>query len=319
MRLAPIDQLKGLAIMAVVCYHLDDWRLDIDHKPFLLVIGWCVYAFLFAAGVLHRLKLDAMAPGEFIRQRTVRLLVPFVLIGSLMCTLRQLMEVTMQTELRLRYPPTLLGKIAGHMVLQQPMVAYPLYFFLLLLVISILFKLVKPGLGKGWNLTVCSGAALVATIICWVVTRQAHCTGFGFEMIFMGFFQYAVGYVLASGLTGPEARATWGLITGIGVVGLILGVPEFSLAVVPPLLFVVLSRGSKQGWRLKWLEFLGQRSGTIFAYHIPFVTGLLIVLFYKWGLPVYLNFALTFIATLVICSVLHEVLHRWKVFKWLRV
>jgi len=319
MRLATIDQLKGLAIMAVVCYHLDDWRLHIDHRPLLLIVGWCVFAFLFAAGLLHRLKLDAMPTGEFLRQRARRLLVPFALIGSLMCVIRQLMEATMGAELRLRYPPTLAGKIAGHFMLQDPMVAYPLYFFVLLLVVSVLFKLLKPGNGRGVNLTVCAGLSLGATVLSWAVTGRAHCTGFGLEMVLMGLFQYSAGYVLAESLTGAASRPMWYLTVGIGALGLVLRVPEFSLAAVPSLMFLVLTHGHKQSWRLPLLEYLGQRSGTIFAYHIPFVTGLLIVLFFKLGLPVYLNFTFTFIATLIVCSALHEVLYRWKVFKWFRV
>ena len=316
MRLASVDQLKGLAIMAVVVYHLDDWRLQLDRKAVLIAAGWCVFAFLFAAGVLHRLKAVEMPLGEFTRTRARRLLIPFVLIGVVMCSLRQVLEQISGGDLRLRYPPSLGGKIIGHLTLQEPMVAYPLYFFVLLFVVSVLFKLVQGKENKITRLNLMAAASLAGVVVCWFLTRKDHCTGFGLEMILMGLFQYTAGYMMAKEPAGKEAQAVWWLAAAIGLAGIFLHVPAFILAMVPMLLFTALS-GMKS--RLAWLSFIGQRSGTIFAYHIPFITGGLIVIFYRLGLPVGLNLTATFLFTLMLCTGLHWGLHRWSGFKWFRV
>ncbi len=319
MRLATIDQLKGLAIIGVVCYHLNDWRLAIDTGWLMMFIGWCVFAFLFAAGVLHGLKFTAKPTGEFIRQRTQRLLIPFLLIGTLMCTLRQVMEATGAIELRLRYPSTLGGKLLGHVLLETPMVAYPLYFFILLLVVSVLFKLLQASGLKEKQLPWLAVATLVLTVLAWRATDLLPVTGFGVQMVLLGLFQYACGHLMSRGSTPQECPVVWVLVGVLLLLSAVTQVPNFVLVAMPPLLFYVLGRAAQHGWKLQPLVFLGERSGTIFAYHVPFITGSLLVIFHKLGVPDALNLLLTLISTLAICSGIHYVLHRWTVFKWFRV
>jgi fucose 4-O-acetylase-like acetyltransferase len=319
MRLATIDQLKGLAIIGVVCYHLNDWRLTIDTGWLMMLFGWCVFAFLFAAGVLHGLKFTTKPAGEFIRQRTQRLLIPFLLIGALMCGLRQVMEATGTIELRLRYPATLGGKLLGHVLLETPMVAYPLYFFILLLVVSVLFKLLEAGGIKETHLPWVAVGTLVLSVLAWRATDVLPVTSFGLQMVLLGLFQYTCGHLMSRDSAPRACPVVWVLVGVLLLLSVVTRVPQFVLVAMPPLLFYALGCAGRNGWQLKPLVYLGERSGTIFAYHVPFITGSLLVIFHKLQVPDALNLLLTLVGTLAICSVIHYVLHRWAIFKWFRV
>ncbi len=320
MRIASIDQLKGLAIIGVVCYHLNDWRLGIDIGWMLMLIGWCVFAFLFAAGVLHGLKLEKKPATEFICQRARRLLVPFVLIGVIMCTLRQLLEASGSIDdLRTLYPPTLTGKIIGHLRLESPMVAYPLYFFVLLMVVSMIFKLLQAvGLSRS-RLPWLAGGALGISFLGWQQSHLLPVTGFGWQMIVMGIYQYTCGHLLSHGSAPGKCPIVW-IFTGILLLlSAVLQVPPFAEAAMPTLLFAGLERAEQHGWKLQPLTYLGERSATIYAYHAPFIVTGFVVVLHKLGVPAYLNLLLSLTGTLTVSSALHYVLHKWAVFKWFRV
>lgn len=83
--------------------------------------------------------------------------------------------------------------------------------------------------------------------------------------------------------------------------------------------FLLLSRVPEGSRWLAPAKVLGQASGSIFAFHTPFMLQPLLIFQFKAQVPQYANVAISVSVTLALCVVVHKVLHRFEALRWLRV
>ena len=329
-RQSAVDVLKGLAIVGVVLHHVKNRRFDAEVQEHLLgvihVVAWAVYAFLFSSGYLHALSRRAEAAGGFIVRRAQRLLVPYLWLGVLYAVVFQVIQSLGLVDYDpTRIEPNLLGKVKSLVLCdQEHVIGEQLYFFVLLFGISSAFVLLLAISTSTWFVAWLVGVlAVVLAGLMLVNPLPLATTGLSVEMLVGALFQYALGFLL--GRTRAElGRWHRGAVAGVVaamVVATVHAQAGYSIAmlVVPLALFLVLNRlvtGSR--WFGFWAE-LGQASGSIFAFHTPFILQPLLIILFKLKVPQYANVAVSVLVTLGLCVVIHKVLNRYAWLRWLRI
>ncbi len=329
-RQAAVDVLKGLAIVGVVLHHVRNRRFDADVQASLLVVmqvaAWAVYAFLFGSGYLHALSRRTEAAGIFIGRRAQRLLVPYLWLGVLYAGVFQLIQslglVDYDTA---RIAPGLVGKVKSLLLCdQEHVIGEQLYFFVLLFGISSLFVLLLEISRSSWVLAWIAGVLLVGMgglMIARPLPLPA--TGMSLEVWVGGMFQYVLGFLVGRS-RDALTRWKWGVGAGFGVAVLLALMNRaagysWALLFVPLALFLLLSRVPEGSHWLALPKVLGQASGSIFAFHTPFMLQPLLILQFKAQVPQYANVAISVGVTLALCVAIHKVLHRFEALRWLRV
>ena len=329
-RQSAVDVLKGLAIVGVVLHHVKNRRFDADVQEHLLgvihVVAWAVYAFMFGSGYLHALSRRAEAAGGFIGRRAQRLLVPYLWLGVLYAVVFQVIQNLGLVDYDpTRIEPNLLGKVKSLLLCdQEHVIGEQLYFFVLLFGISSAFVLLLAISTSTWFVAWLVGVlAVVLAGLMMVNPLPLATTGLSVEMLVGALLQYALGFLL--GRT-RDALGRWHRVAVGGVVvaaalAAINGPAGYSVAMlwVPLTLFLILNRlvaGSP--WFGPWAA-LGQASGSIFAFHTPFILQPLLIILFKLKVPQYANVAISVLVTLVLCVAIHKVLNRYSWLRWFRI
>ena len=87
----------------------------------------------------------------------------------------------------------------------------------------------------------------------------------------------------------------------------------------PLALFLALSRVAAAIPGLGVFRLLGETSGSIYAFHTPFILQPLLIILFKLKVPQALNVTLSVLITLAACVVIHKILHRYAWLKWFRI
>lgn len=309
MKNRPILILKGISIIGVVSQHLSSPRFSNNLQSSISEVAsltsWCVLAFVLAAGWLHSLG-ELKRPKsfhEFFLSKTKRLILPFVALNLLGAILWQAVQHLGLQQPGGKMDTSLLGKFLKSLTWEQP-VAGQLYFLPLLFVIAVLFHgILKIARHEGAALL--SASSLVTAI---AFTPHASGTGLSIGLFFYGTFFYGVGYGMN---LYKDARARDFVLVLITAIMIWLLGTEGLTKSFPMLLLASLERFGFP--HAAFLERLGESSGTIYAYHAPFlIQGLLLGVL---ALPEKLQFCgvlLAGAATLVICSILYHTLIKTK-------
>lgn len=313
-RSTAILNVKAIAIVGVALHHIVNRRFDSGTLAQIELVkelsSWCVLVFLAASGWLHALSLSRrpVGFGSFLRRRALRLLLPYVALTLLYTAVWQVVQTVAPGVISDRLPAGFWEKVAGAFSPQayRP-VAEQLYFLPLLFLVSILAHGARLWLGKP--------ALFVLGLLLWIggiaLGPGTVNTGFTTAVLCFGGGSYLAGFLLQD-CRSPLRR--WGAVLSISGATLgILGIAEFS-KVVPLLVLAGLPVFAFPRW--KWLSKLGEASGTVFAYHTPFLLQPLIIV--ASGLPVAWQFPAAIgaaLASVAICAVGHHLLAGTKL-RW---
>jgi hypothetical protein len=267
--------LKALAILGVVFHHLQNRRLDPQASVWvgelIHAFDFCVLLFLAISGFLHAAS-DGRKPRSwlaFAHSRVTRLVLPFVALVLAYAGIWQLIQRSGLMQLQGRLPSGFLDKVLFSLwPIEDRSVAEQLYFLPLLFLLSLGVHALWRAAGRA-GVAVGCGAALLAGIALY---PHAHTTGFNLGVAVWGLFAYAAGFLLQQ---RPPARGAWlfGVAFAIAL-GALLGRDA-----LPRALPIVLLCAAKPlpGRNLGWLGAVGEASGTVFAYHTPFLLQPLVI------------------------------------------
>lgn len=329
-RQSAVDVLKGVAIIGVVLHHVKNRRFDAAVQEQLLgviqVMAWAVYAFLFASGYLHALSRRQEGAGEFIWRRAVRLLVPYLWLGALYAVAFQVIQNLGLVDYDpTRIEPTLVGKLKSLVLCDQDhVIGEQLYFFVLLFGISSSFVLLLQISGSVWFVAWLVGALSVGMIAMMAIQPlPLATTGLSLEMLLGALLQYALGFLLGK-TREARTRWNWAAVAGLGVGGVVAVFSRgagysWVMLFVPLALYLALDRVGTGARGFAPLSALGQMSGSIFAFHTPFILQPLLIILFKLQVPQLVNVGVSVCVTLALCVVIHKVLHRFAWLKWLRI
>ncbi|HEY0946786.1 MAG TPA: acyltransferase [Opitutaceae bacterium] len=304
MRDNAITAIKALAIIGVVLVHSANRRFEDSSREilFAIMVGfrWCVLAFFAASGWLHaRSEAKEAKPGGFVVGRTRRLLVPYFALVMLYSAAWEVVEALAVCDLRVSRPESFRGKIAVALWPMGPEIAGQLYFLPLLFGISTVLHAALRAAGV-------RGVVVLAMLaFATGVAFFPHTAGTGMNpgVFVWGVFSYAAGYLLFL-YRNPRQR-TRGLLVCAALLLIWIG-PAALLKLVPIALVTFAGALRLEVWTP--LHRIGDASGTIFAYHSPFLQGtLLITASLLPGVTLQVVGALTATAvTILVCCGLHS-------------
>jgi hypothetical protein len=238
---------------------------------------------------------------EFTRIRTIRLLLPFVLLVLFYSCMWQVIQAFHFPNVGVRIPKDFLGKLEQGLWPIDSAVAQQLYFFPLLFGISIVLVVTQKSLGLFgmW-------AAAVLAAGYSLVFYPTYFTGFYWPVFLWGISFYSAGYLLFYYRDRKRAirvvllALTLVFYAADGYLGLIRIIPLWLLSEGPAL---GLDRSSFLAW-------LGEASGTIYIYHTPFIVlPLVIAATYLPGAAAqYCGILLATAITIALCCLIFEAL-----------
>ena len=249
-----VDFLKCICIVGVVLHHCSNRRLlpEVQHvfSYAAYLTDWCVIAFIGLSGFLEGKRL---APDkdlkDFIVRDCKRLLIPFVLLSVLYCSLFQIADLC-GFALRSSVSSTFTGKLLDTLLCRESGVAEQLYFLPLLLTIRI---------GCRFASRIIPYLFVITTgYILWFVD-EVQLTGFSQSTCLLGLLAYILG------LTASK-NVNLALIVAL-LVGISIGVKGQSWQLVIALLVSTVAPFCSIN--VKRCNLIGSASGTIFAYHTP--------------------------------------------------
>jgi fucose 4-O-acetylase-like acetyltransferase len=267
--------IKGLAIIGVVFHHLENRRFDpsVDNAIAVLpaMFSWCVFAFFAVSGWLHAFGAERRKQGiaEFIKARTLRLLIPFAVLVVLYAIVWQLVQGLGLPGLGGNVPSSFFEKMwasipptDGHQVAEQ------LYFLPLLFLVCILAQVALKFFGVRGIFLLCAASFIVGLI----VYPDSDNTGFSPGVGTWGLFSYTAGFAMYHHrndrwLPAFSLGVALVICGTIGWLGLPKAVPVFLLTLMRPLRFDAAP----------FLPQVGEASATIYAYHTPFLLQPLVI------------------------------------------
>lgn len=262
--------LKGLAIIGVVFHHISNRRLDASVTDSLAVVefffSWAVLLFVAVSGWLHAVSDENRSVQflDFLKSRFVRLIVPYVLLVILYAFVWQALQWLGFSGVGVRLSDSLLAKVYCSISpsCYQP-VAEQLYFLPVLFVVAIISRFFCQIFGRVKG----SGLLMVLALALGVgMVPEPKNTGFNQGFFLFALYCYASAYLLRT--WREDKRCIPFVLIGVAVVLFLLksgGVPK----VLPVLLIAGI--GWLEQMRFAGLQSIGAASGTIFAYHTPFV------------------------------------------------
>jgi acyltransferase len=280
--------LKALAIVGVVLHHTRNRRLDPSASEgvgtLIEVFSWCVLLFLAVSGWLHAMS-EARRPqtlAAFASSKATRLLAPFVALVVAYAMAWELIQRSNLLPLNGNVPLDLLDKLRVSLWPAGPgAVGEQLYFLPLLLLISLGVQLVL----RIGGMTAVKLACALALVLALSVYPQSPITGFSLGVAAWGAFAYTSGFLLYGSRDMPTLPFV-GLACAIVAVVLLgpRGIPK-----VMPVLLLSLARPLRLA-EVPFAPRLGAASGTVFAYHTPFLLQPLVMLASKlpdWRLQLF--------------------------------
>lgn len=249
-----VDFLKCICIVGVVLHHCSNRRLLPEVQNVFsyaaYLTDWCVIAFIGLSGFLEGKRL---APDkdlkDFIVRDCKRLLIPFVLLSVLYCSLFQIADLC-GFALRSSVSSTFTGKLLDTLLCRESGIAEQLYFLPLLLTIRIACRFASRIIPYLFVIT--------TGYILWFVD-EVQLTGFSQSTCLLGLLAYILG------LTASK-NVKLALIVAL-LVGISIGVKGQSWQLVIALLVSTVAPFCSIN--VKLCNLIGSASGTIFAYHTP--------------------------------------------------
>lgn len=309
-----IHALKGIAIIGVVFHHVQNRRFcdEMNANIAILPIAftWCVLLFFAISGWLHGLTEERRSKtiGAFLLNRAKRLLVPFFALVLLYASIWQVIQIVGISDIGARLARSFGTKVAQSLPgCDYNPVAEQLYFLPLLFVVASAIHVSFRIFGAG-GVWCCAAVVLFAGMILLpgagntgpssgVILFGCFCYASGFLMYLYRFFRYRIFVVLSVAL----------------LVFFVMGVEGLSKVV--PLLMIECMHQMRIS-RITSLCMIGEASGTIYAYHAPFILAPLVILV-AW-LPKVFQFAGVLAAgfvSIVACTVLFFAIRNSRL-KW---
>lgn len=269
-----IITIKAFAIIGVVFHHIANRRFPEDVQNSInilpLLFSWAVLTFIGTAGWLHAssAKRGTKNIGDFVLLRAQRLLAPYLILTISYSVIWQLLHFAVGDKVGTRLPSTFWEKLWGSLSLGGEPVGEQLYFFPLLFLISVGVHATLTIAGR-WGVAVLGLITLAIGLILW---PQAANTGFSPAVLCFGSFSYAAGYVMYD----YRARALRHIAVLVCTVVMLsfmgyAAIPKVLALIIiaTPQLFTCLSS--------RLTDLVGEASGTVFAYHTPFIIQPLII------------------------------------------
>jgi hypothetical protein len=272
-----VSLAKGIGIFGVVAHHLANRRFAESERPWIGLIGdisgWAVPLFIVVAGYLHGLSELTLTQNKphFLISRIKRLIVPYILISFIYAVLYCLLitfgalsdpSVNNPKWYMLWFSSLTLNSGIGEQ----------LYFLPLLFFIST---------ASFFILSICQNRASLAVVVSFLVfitltflpKYESPIFQWSWQHISVCILIYLVGHQLSNGRTYEAlyfAAASFACV-------LLLNFKlhdyynfVFALALFSGLLSLSM--------RIRYIEVVGDASGTIFLYHTPFFIQSLLVL-----------------------------------------
>jgi hypothetical protein len=266
--------IKGLAIIGVVFHHLVNRREDHQSAQWVLILvalfHWCVLAFIGVSGYLHAWSDSrrVKSVGEFVQQRFIRLMVPWVCLIVGFALIWQTLQLLHVPNIGVKIPPSFFSKIAVSLWPVTATVGEQLYYLPILFGASVIFTIVHRVLGTLGVL-----ALVVATFVAGLAYFPNEFTAFRLGMLIWAICFYAAGYLLFQ-YREKVGHIRMTLIVATAFLFFFNG-HYGVLGSVPLWLIVEGSRLRLAG--IPGLPSLGEASGTIYIYHTPFIIQTLVI------------------------------------------
>lgn len=302
-----ILSVKAAAIIGVVFHHIANRRFHPDAQDtatFLAeLFGWVVFAFIGLSGWLHAMSQERRPRGVLtsIGMKFRRLMIPYASLVLLYAAIWQGIQRFGIAGIGDRLPKSFLSKIyrsftGGDF---EP-VAEQLYFFPLLFFVAVL-GVVAINAHHLFGPALLAAASLVAGIL---LTPDSADSGFSAGVFLFAIFSYSAGILL---FHFRENKHRWTAVILVSVI-VILSTHLDNWTKVAPLFLMAGLPGLKR-FSLPPLEWIGKASGTIFAYHTPFILQPMIVISARLpdGYHIPAMLASSALAILV-CATAHHVL-----------
>jgi fucose 4-O-acetylase-like acetyltransferase len=325
---ARVDFVKGIAIIGVVLHHVSNRRFSTGFlstlERLVNIFAWAVFAFMFVSGYLYgRCSLRRKEPvWRQVADRGRRLLIPYLWLGVTYAVLFQLVQRFGLIDFDAsRYPATLGGKLFSMLAALHP-VGDQLYFFVLLFVCSTLVMSLRAlaRTEQQFSAGVLFICAVGVACVLALYPKNMPTTGLTIPMVILGTAQFAAG--AAYGRTNASRGWKW-MVPAVVLAAVVACVVCSSWRpvhlVVPLTLFVACGMLPPAVLAWKPVALLGVASGTIFAFHIPFLLHPMLVIFHKLGVREGVNVVTAVCMTLAACVVIHGVLWGYQWCRWLRV
>jgi surface polysaccharide O-acyltransferase-like enzyme len=312
-RIVAIDALKGLAILGVLFIHMAfTSRFDAGTlgKVHLLqaVFGWCVLAFFFASGFLHRSSgATSQDWNAFISKRARRLLVPCVAFSWAYKAM--LLAAHRAGFMESGALPSFATPADALRTMLTP--AAPQFYFLAdLFIIAVAVQLLIriPAFERPLSLLLLA-AALVQTY--WLLPlEKPH--GEALSQIPLYAATYLLGFQTARIDRGKGLisllRDPGFLVFGASIASLSLSKPQVLHIGIPVLLFALMELTPRLA--ALPLTFLGRHSGAVYAWHTPIVMPAISIVVAKSPLTGWPLILVITVSTLAVCLVLDSVVRR---------
>ncbi len=297
--------IKALAIIGVAFHHIRNRRFDPATLEAIAILpslfSWSLLTFIGVSGWLHAISEEKSPRGflSFTKQRAVRLLLPYSALVFAYALAWHVIQAAGLSNIGIKQNPSFLGKIYHTIpLLEYEPVAEQLYFLPLLFSISIfVHAAVKCHSSFGPAL-----AGSISLLLGMVLTPNSRNTGFNLGILFFGTCSYAFGFLLYLNRHNPWRYA---LVSGISItLAFALGTNGFA-KFIPLVLMCFIPIFDKVS--IPVFNWIGEASGTIFAYHTPFILQPLILL--SAALPSNLHVAGAIMAALLavaMCGAMHH-------------
>ena len=261
--------LKGIAIIGVVFHHLGNRRYGSEVADSLIMIRsffpFDILLFLAVAGWLHSLAEERKPKSmeDFLKLRSRRLILPFVVIVIVYSLFWQVIQRAGCFDLLGRIPAGFWDKLWASMPpTHGGEVAMQLNFLPFLFLVSTFTHLIFRVDGLRGLQFLCGLMLLVG----FIGLSNTPNVGYTLGTLVWGTFIYSAGFILYrwrnQSLTMLATFALTLLLgCAMGPLGLSKGLPLILLAVMKRLRFETFPL----------LPWIGEASGTIYVYHLPFI------------------------------------------------
>ena len=202
----------------------------------------------------------------------------------------------------------------------NPIYGEQMYFFPLLFIVATVFQLLWTTGGRstqpGW---VAGLAGLLVLTLTFGLRRKLATTGWSVDMAAAGLLQYAVGFVAGSPGGRDQGRAWIVLASIVCGVAAVVWDWRFAMVPLPWAAFALLSRVRSPGPAWRAVTVVGVASGTVFAYHTPFLLQTLLVALYRLHVPAAWDIIMSVVAAIALCVTLHFSLGVSATVRWARI
>lgn len=261
--------IKAFAIVGVVFHHIGNRRFNHETqeiiKIFPTIFSWSVFAFIAASGWLHSFSESKNRKNfvPFLRHRFNRLMVPFFILTALYAAIWQIARFFDIKNVGVNLPHSYFGKIVRSV---DPMDYHPvgeqLYFLPLLFFISVFHHLFGRN-EKFKSAYIVLVLSLIANLSLKYFQGQFKTI---LDLTIFAIYCYAGGFIMFHHHNKPNrwVLAVFQALILIGFLGF-KGIPK----AIP--LILLASSHQLEFFSNKITRSIGEASGTIFAYHTPFL------------------------------------------------